>query len=442
MRKIIIILFSIILVLILFFISCQKQNTSPTKDNSVEKLKSLPYLIWVPMDAEDKLKSGVTLYDEDLSFKGANIYNSRHRGVAHLIDMEGNILHNWSADKGKYHQIKMNEQGDLFAIVKNVRLIKLDWDSNIIWTNELRYHHDLDIAENGDIYSITTETIEVPYKSNTIPIENDYIITLSPDGKVKKKISILHLMEGNIMINQETDEEIAEHFKAYPDEPFDPFHTNSIEIIKRDINGFAHKGDLLISIREWSLIAVIDIEKEKLVWSWGENILKRQHHPTLLDNGNIMIFDNGGNEGYSRIVGLNPIAKEIAWMFQPVKRELFYSGLMGGNQMLPNGNLLITESDSGRIFEVSEVNISDTMKKREDEYFFKNNITQQKEPVSSLPMSKEGKIVWEFWNPEIRKAENKRAAIHRMMRFDPEILSNLPFDKKTIKYLKVNKYID
>jgi hypothetical protein len=299
-------------------------------------------------------------------------------------------------------------------------LIKLDWDSNIIWTNELRYHHNLDIAENGDIYSITTETIEVPYKSNTIPIENDYIITLSPDGKVKKKISILHLMEGNIMINQETDEEIAEHFKAHPDEPFDPFHTNSIEIIKRDINGFAHKGDLLISIREWSLIAVIDIEKEKLVWSWGENTLRRQHHPTLLDNGNIMIFDNGGNEGYSRIVGLNPIAKEIAWMFQPVKRELFYSDLMGGNQMLPNGNLLITESDSGRIFEVSEVNISDTMQEKE----------------------KEGTIVWEFWNPEIRKAENRRAAIHRMIRLDPKILSNLPFDKKTIKYLKVNKYID
>ncbi len=420
MRKIFFILFSIILVLILFFISCQKQNTSPTKDNSIEKLKSLPYLTWVPMDAEDKLKSGVTIYDEDLSFKGVNIYNSRHKGDAHLIDMEGNILHNWSADKGKWHQIKMNEQGDLFAIIKDVMLIKLDWDSNIIWTNELRFHHDLDIAENGDIYSITRETIEVPYKSNTIPIENDYITTLSPDGKVKKKISILHLMEGNIMINQETDEEMAEHFKEYPDEPFDPFHTNSIEIIKRDIDGFAHKGDLLISIREWNLIAVIDIEKEKLVWSWGENTLKRQHHPTLLDNGNIMIFDNRGNEGYSRIVGLNPITKEIAWVFQPVKRELFYSDLMGGNQILPNGNLLITESNSGHVFEVSEVNISDTMQKKE----------------------KEGKIVWEFWNPEIRKAENRRAAIHRMMRLNPKILSNLPFDKKTIKYLKVNKYID
>ena len=57
-------------------------------------------------------------------------------------------------------------------------------------------------------------------------------------------------------------------------------------------------------------------------------------------------------------------------------------------------------------------------------------------------MSKEGQIVWEFWNPEIRKAENKRATIHRMMRLDPKILSNLPFDKKTIKYLKANKYID
>ena len=54
---------------------------------------------------------------------------------------------------------------------------------------------------------------------------------------------------------------------------------------------------------------------------------------------------------------------------------------------MPNGNTLITESDSGHVFEVT----------------------------------KDGSIVWEFYNPEVNIKAKKRTAIYRMMRImNPE----------------------
>jgi hypothetical protein len=49
---------------------------------------------------------------------------------------------------------------------------------------------------------------------------------------------------------------------------------------------------------------------------------------------------------------------------------------------LPNGNTLITESDRGRVFEITP----------------------------------SGEIVWEFFIPEFQKKEKRRPTIYRMMR--------------------------
>ena len=68
--------------------------------------------------------------------------------------------------------------------------------------------------------------------------------------------------------------------------------------------------------------------------------------------------------------------------------EKFFSALIGSNQRLPNGNTLITESDKGHVFEIT----------------------------------REGKIVWEFYNPNINMEAKKRETIYRMTRiYNPEI---------------------
>lgn len=397
------------MLIILVFFKIQSNNLITGK--SIDELKSLPYLTWTPIDEKDALKTGVTFYDEILSFKGVNIYSSGIEGTAYLIDMDGNKLHNWSSNKSLYwNYAEMNNQGDLFVISGDKLLMKINWNSNIQWISKNRYHHDIALAKNGDIYCYTRGKIEVPFASKELPLLNDYITILSPKGKIKKNISIFKLFGKEI--NQQKLKEITKYLEENSDvvsnflESYtllDIFHSNSIEIINKDITGFAKKGNVLISIRELNTIAVIDLEKEEIIWRWGENYLKKQHHPTLLTNNNILIFDNLGLGESSRIVELNPITKKIEWVYD---HQEFYSDTRGGNQRLSNGNTLITESNSGHVFEVT----------------------------------KDKKVVWEFWNPVIKK--DKRATIYRMMRLDNEILKNLPFNNNTLKRLKAEGYIE
>ena len=166
-------------------------------------------------------------------------------------------------------------------------------------------------------------------------------------------------------------------------------HTNTVEIMDRDISGFCKKGDWLISIRNFDLVAVLDAKKRQLIWSWGPRELSRQHHPTLLDNGNVLIFDNGyAGRKFSRVIELNPLTKKIVWEYKSDPPEKFFSGTRGSNQRLPNGNVLISNSDSGHVFEVT----------------------------------REGEVVWEFYNPDVNMEDKTRAAIYRFMRItDPRM---------------------
>ena len=85
----------------------------------------------------------------------------------------------------------------------------------------------------------------------------------------------------------------------------------------------------------------------------------------LLDNGNILLFDNKGHNGMSKVIEIDPFTQEIVWAYEGTAENGFYSKVSGRNQRLPNGNTLITEANSGRAFEVTP----------------------------------DGKIVWEFYNP-------------------------------------------
>jgi hypothetical protein len=128
-------------VFILFIASLSLVSSATLKSgkiaevNPAEKLKSLGYVNWFPVE-ENKDKTGVTLYDRELAYDGLNFYNSQISPEAYLIDMNGNILHKWArkvenCDAWNLHA-ELCENGDL--LVASVPwLIRLDWDSNVKW---------------------------------------------------------------------------------------------------------------------------------------------------------------------------------------------------------------------------------------------------------------------------------------------------------------------
>ena len=69
-----------------------------------------------------------------------------------------------------------------------------------------------------------------------------------------------------------------------------------------------------------------------------------------------MLFDNGWNRpsvNRSRAVIINSKTGELEWEYRAQNPNGFYSAYQGAAQMLPNGNVLITSTNTGHIFEVT-----------------------------------------------------------------------------------------
>ncbi|MBT3217704.1 MAG: hypothetical protein HN348_01325, partial [Proteobacteria bacterium] len=147
----------------------------------------------------------------------------------------------------------------------------------------------------------------------------------------------------------------------------DIFHTNSLQILDgrlaEKVSAF-RKGNILTSMRALNAIAVVDLEEERVVWAYKGDF-KLQHDPKILENGNLLLFDNVAEPGASKVIEFDPATMEQVWVYKGTAENPFHSETLGAAQRLPNGNTLISESDEGRALEV----------------------TSEKE------------IVWEFYNP-------------------------------------------
>ena len=332
-------------------------------------LASLPYLKGF-MAAP--VKKNVTIYDPDRAFPGLNLVVSGHGPHALLMDMKGNVLHQWSYDfekvwpgplefnewvvhKTLWRRAHLFNNGDLLAIFEGIGMIKLDKDSNLLWAYKGRTHHDIFVDDKGYIYTLARQDRK---EHNIIngPIWEDFIVILDPNGKEVRKTSLLDCFFNSSYAPIAMGRvKLAEN----PHQNFIDFlHTNTIEVFDgrfADRSPMFKKGNVLISAPTIHTIAVVDLEQEKVVWAMT-GLWRYQHQPTLLENGNMLLFDNQGNGGKSQVIEFNPLTQEIAWAYKGSATNEFFSRILGSSDRLPNGNTLITESQTGRAFEVTRSN--------------------------------------------------------------------------------------
>lgn len=190
-----------LIALLSFYISTLFQSGKIANDSSLEKLKALGYVNWAPAENNFE-KRGVVQYNSELAFKGINLYNSLTLPEAYLIDMHGNIVHKWSKKvvgcNSWNHHVEMYENGDLLIVAAHKMLIYLDWNSNIKWKKKMSCHHDVCIDENKRIHVLTHKRELVFWHGIPVPIGNDYIVILSPDGKLEKKVSVFSLVKNHV----------------------------------------------------------------------------------------------------------------------------------------------------------------------------------------------------------------------------------------------------
>ncbi len=366
------------------------------------------FKFWLPREPQEHNKkpfdsslSKVQNYNKEKAFEGYNLFEGK------LIDMNGNLVKEWDY----IYLGLLDKNGNYYAqeYYESQNWGKFTFDNKKIWTQPLPIHHDIVLTPEGDILTTTKET----YEYNKRNVEFGVILKLDKNGKEIERWSTWeHLKELQqfhkpLELDRPPNALLPENAKKNTSiwgGEYDYYHINAIRVLpenklSKEYKAF-QKGNLLISFRHGSMLFILDKDTKEVVWraiyDQIENNIEGQHAPIILESGNILIFDNGRYRGWSRIIEINPITLEIVWEYKPAG---FYTLSQGFVQLLPNNNLLITESEKGRVFE----------------------ITRDKE------------IVWEYYHPDVQNETNSahqesfgtRQWIYKMERYPKDFIDNL-----------------
>jgi hypothetical protein len=300
-------------------------------------------------------------YAADGAFEGYTIFSSVRGHHATIVDMQGRVVHQWHHPEGIQH-LKLLDDGHLLIQTLPPKdaggaeliggsagaMIELDWDGNTLWEHRDVYqHHDYVRLPNGNTLYLAwakmpkevCEQIRGGHHHEEDPdlMWGDLVREIDPAGTlVREWKSWEHLcFEDDVICPLESHKEWT--------------HANSLEVLDN--------GDWLISFRLTNTVGIIDGVTGRFKWAWGRDQLSHQHNAQMLPNGNVLIFDNGCHRkrgpSFSKVVEVDPASGEIVWSFAAPTLLAFYSFMVSGCQRLPNGNTLITEGASGRLFEVT-----------------------------------------------------------------------------------------
>lgn len=326
----------------------------------IQQLESLGYL-----GGHDEVtnKVGVQRHLTDRIWNGYNLVVSGHGPEIELMTMDGTILHTWQCPRniafpptdqsvktqGKtrsFRRARVLPNGDLLGIYNGTGMVRLNWNSDIVWTQAAMCHHDLAISPDGRIFSfVQKKKIFKEFNPND-NIYDEYIVQMDAQtGKIIRKFS---LIEAFFFSNH------ASLLKKIPASG-DIFHANTLVYIdsdKADLLPIYHSGHFLISLRNMDAIVIVNPESQRVLWAML-GLWSFQHEPSILEDGNMLLFDNTGHGGCSKVIEFNPMTQETMWTYSNSPDTPLYSSTSGACYRLPNGNTLIIESNRGRVIEVS-----------------------------------------------------------------------------------------
>ena len=293
-------------------------------------------------------------------FRGYTLTTNNRGQSAHLIDLEGRVCHRWQSDQGIGYAYLL-PSGNLLLRTSppedaggaetiggsSGAILELDWDSNVVWEYRNPYlHHDYERLPNGNTLVLLFELLSPEL---TAAIQGGRPTHEDPEqmfGDVVKEIA----PDGSVVYEWKSWEHLSpEEDSICPLEDRKEWtHGNSLNVTP--------EGDLIVSYRRISIVGIVDKASGEFRWKWGRGEIDHQHHPTWLDNGKVLIFDNGFHRprsSYSRVIEVDPSTNEITWEYRGNPAISFYSQAISSCERLPNGNTLICEGSPGRIFEVT-----------------------------------------------------------------------------------------
>lgn len=304
-------------------------------------------------------ESGVLLRTEGLE-PGLNLYSSGHAPEALLMDADGEVLHRWSypferlvgappmehSSQDAWRRVRMLEGGSLLAMHEDLCLIQLDRSSRVQWIFPEAVHHDIELAPDGRIVTLTRKHQRLPRLNQEEDLLVDSVAILSPEGVLQQEVSVVECLQRSPW---------SQELREAAQRGGDCLHTNSVRLLDGTLAGenpAFTEGRVLVCLRELDAVGVIDLDQRRFVW-WREGEWRAPHDPHLLEGRRLLLFDNMGHGGYSRALEIDLVTGEERWSFGGEPPESFFSVFCGAATRLGGGSTLVTESTSGRAFEVS-----------------------------------------------------------------------------------------
>ena len=336
------------------------------------------------------LKTGLTEWVRDRATPGLTLFATIHGESARLIDMSGEVVHQWQLQSPSSSQMQMLPGGHLLSTEvsddgrdipgggKGGIIREYDWSGELVWEHlDPGQHHDARRLANGNTLYLGWEEMPVEAARRVVGgvadsedeggvIHSDYLREVTPSGETAWE---WHAHDGM---------EIESHALVPLAHRNEFAHANSC---------FPMDDGVLVSFRRLNAIFIIDRASGRVRWhkqdlSWGG-----QHDCQYLENGNILLFANGYNTddlSRSRVIEFEPDSDETVWTYEGRPILTFYSPHISGAQRLATGNTLICEGGFGRLFEVTP----------------------------------DGTIVWEYVSPyEIEEARGPHNWIFRAYRY-------------------------
>ena len=311
-------------------------------------------------------RTGLTAHDPARACPGYTLYAPMSGdGAVYLLDGAGQVAHRWQMPypPGLYGYLlpngnlfyggKVQDDGawDIFDGFKRFKggiMLEADWDGNILWEHrDAWHHHDARRTPSGGCLYMTVERMDDALAAK---------VQGGQPGSAAAGMWCDVLVEVDAAGNPVWQWRAADHLDTarhritFNDLRDEWSHGNTVAALP--------DNRVMFSFRNISTVGIIDKDSGAIVWQLGDDALAQQHDPSLLDNGNILIYDNGSHSRHdplpaSRVIEVNPASGQIVWQYRDNPPFNFFSAYISGARRLPNGNTLITEGHFGRIFQVT-----------------------------------------------------------------------------------------
>jgi hypothetical protein len=315
---------------------------------------------------------GLTFNNPAKTYDGYTLFAPMHHpgptGRVWLVDMQGEFVHCWEMAHapGPYGLLlpngnllyagrTLNEQSPGFG-GSGGELVEVDWDANVVWKYEDPFlHHDFYRMPNGNTTVLrwvqTPDDIAANVKGGVAGTERQGVMWVDSLQEITPEGEVVWEWLGYEHLDPEVDAICPLCDRA------EWTHCNACSVLP--------DGNVLISMFKQNTIAIVDKATGNFKWRWGPpGEMGHQHNPTMLENGNILVFDNGQHRPvapdkyfnmfpFSRVLEIEPATAEIVWEYYDEAKLNFWGSFISGCQRLPNGNTLICEGPFGRIFEVT-----------------------------------------------------------------------------------------